>query len=176
MHTHACTNSNHISVITYVHVQRKTLYLFHMSWSTHTHILYINQTKSFSTTGWCHCTAIIHPSGSSGQHRSVSHSRPNMASPPISEDSWANQGWWAFMNNAHIDSSAHMKMDSWPILTRLLIKKNKLAALNPAEVSPHWGVLGNHTMLLKWEGGRSAVIIQSDTAGSQSTKRVYMHS
>lgn len=35
------------------------------------------------------------------------------------------------MNNAHIDSSAHMKMDSWPILTRLLETKKKKRALNP---------------------------------------------
>lgn len=77
------------------------------------------------------------PWGYSGQHRSVSywwsvHGTPHcLLFFKSGQLSSAYQEWWAFMNNAHIDSSAHMKMDSWPILTRLLETKKKRAALNP---------------------------------------------
>lgn len=96
------------------------------------HTLNINQTKSLSTQWWCHCRAIIHPRGYSGQHRSVLRRRsiqgPTTTTPThphssFSAESCANQGWWVFMNNTHGDSSARMKMDSWPTLTRPLEKK-----------------------------------------------------
>lgn len=164
MHSHACTPLNHINVITIPLTCKGTLSQQIRIWFTcpgeHTrrHTPYINQTKSFSTTWWCHCAAIIHPSGSSGQHRSVSHCCPP---PPVSEDSWANQGWWVFMNNAHIDSSAHMKMDSWPILTCLLKKKQHSTPLRSlqAEVSRiitqcrysgrDWGLLWLSSLILQ---------------------------
>ena len=68
MQKHSCTPADLYQVHTHTHTCK--------------HTLYINQTKSLSTTQWCHRTAIIHPRGYSGQHRSVSHSPSIHGVPP----------------------------------------------------------------------------------------------
>lgn len=91
-------------------------------------------------------------------------------SPSFSLDNWANQGWWVFMNNAHIDSSAHMKMDystnidpsSW----KKKNKQKKLVALNL-----EWSVQDNYIVLRKWEGWRAGVTLTSEHTNEPQWKQ-----
>ncbi len=133
---------------------------------THTHI---NQAKSLSTTQWCHCTAIIHPRGYSGQHRSVSHWRsihgvPRRASiffqrtaEPIRGDGSS----WIMHTLTQVLIWKWIPDQYWPVYLKQT-KKKKTSSTQPAKVSPDWGVRGNYTVLRKWEGWRGGVTLQSE--------------
>lgn len=96
----------------------------------------------------------------------------------------ACQQRWPFMNNAHIDSCGHMKMDSLPILTSWKKKEKRESkrqrSTQLAKLSPEWG--GSEIIKLycqSEEGWRVGVTLQSERCTvaehSRGERRVWSH-